>query len=623
MKRKKPCAYSNTMYNDLLHNHIFYPYDSYKIKNEDDYKTMDTYKHPRVRLVLPNSNTHNVIHFRKDYNKVHEIIQSNKRRRLDDVLTPEEDTKYVEYRHNFYVQPGMKYRMVHEQPIEPFRLKPYQQFFINWLYFCENNFDIHPLYKSTYSVESQIRNNQFCYVHPRNGALLAMEMGLGKTIIAFGLVVASLHDQQYFVHQKNGYPTLYLCPKRILHQVETECKRFYPHRLHIKICGKTTLLNSDDIRNSDILVMSYGSFTYMMKSNREVLCDSRWFRVIADESHKLRDSSTLSHQSCNRLAAYRWINMTGTPMFNSITDIINQVRLTGINRLKLSIQTNILKAYHNEKSEQVQQIVNRCLKDRVCIVSKSDVMQVKSLPIERHVVTVPMNDSEQQCYNYLIHYFKTNEKAKRNGVFFFMSLVSMLTDLTSNKKLNFKTHPPPPICYKSKQLLLRSTKYKYLRKIILFCRKKRANSKFIIFDNYKVPLNNAIEYLEYSRTIDNSPESKHKYVFLKSNSHSVFERKVKQFKTDPHTNVMFSTLQLAAEGLNLSMATYMIFLQPWYTDSKMKQGEGRIHRIGQTEKVHIFYLMYKDTIEEVVYNISKQKYKEQELLKDCFRKLIN
>lgn len=648
-KRKYPDPYVVTTYNEVLHNHVFYAYENYKIKDENEYKNMRSRESPRVMLVLPNTNTHNVIHFRKDYNKVHELVICNKRQRLNPPTDAEnakyinylqiltylpvdiwgivyaytKDIEYIDYLHNFYILPNLEYSMVEQQPLGKFRFMPHQQFFINWLYFCENNYDIHPLYNSFYTIESCIRNNRFAFIHSRNGALLAMEMGLGKTLIALGLVIASLHDQRYFVSDKKQFPTLYLCPKRIIYQVASEAKRFYHDRLKTLICGKTKLLTVKDIRKHDIVLMSYQSFVYMMKKHLEVICHTRWFRVIADESHKLRECKNVSHQSCNRFPTYRWINMTGTPMFNSIDDIINQVRLTGIDKCKLSIQTNILKSSHSEKSEQVRQIVNTCLKDRVSIVSKQDIMKTEPIPIERHPINVPMNEHEQECYQYILDYFQANAKRKRYNVFFFLSLISILTDLTSSNKLDFQQYPPPDLCFERRKTLNKSTKFKYLKDIILFCRQKTQAAKFIIFDNYRCSLRNSIEYLESRNIIDNENEdSKHKYVYLESKNQSLFQSKVEQFKTDPYTNFMFSTLELSSEGLNLTEASYMIFLQPWYTDSKMKQGEGRIHRIGQTKKVHIFYLMYQNTFEEVVYNISKQKFHEQELLKDCFRKII-
>lgn len=641
MKRKQPCAFSDNTYNQLLHDHVFYSFRRYRRVDDNEYKNMKPIRHPDVKLILPNTNTHYVVHDRKDLNKIHDIVMSNKRRRLNVVesenktnvrnkkkknkkMTNSRTSLSKEYCHNFYIYPNLRYRLVHQQPLAPNVLKKYQEFYINWLYFCENNYDLHPLYKSAYSIESRVKNNNFCYIYARNGALLAMDTGLGKTIVAFGLVVASIYDQQQFVREKNGYPTLYLCPKRVTQQVYNESKRFYPRRLKLFMCEKTSSLTSESVRNADIVVMSYGLFIYIMKENRKVICAARWYRVIADESHNLRNCDTFSHKSCNRLSTYRWINMTATPMFNSISDIVNQVRLTGINGLKLSIQTNILKANNQDKSEQVRQIVQRCLKDRVSIVSKSDVMYEDPLPIKRHVIHVPMNQNERDCYNYIVQYFRKNKHDKhKHNVFLFMSLISMICTIKSSPKLDFKSYPLPRACIGETNMLYQSTKYKYVKDILLFCRRKKPDAKFIIFHNYKKPLKNLIAYLTHYGVIDNkSADSKHKYTYLESKNNSAFEREVKRFKTDPYTSTVFSTLQLAAEGLNLAMATYMIFLQPWYTDSQMKQGEGRIHRIGQKDKVHIFYLMYKNTLEESIYEISKQKCQELELLKQCFNSIL-
>ena len=59
--------------------------------------------------------------------------------------------------------------------------------------------------------------------------------------------------------------------------------------------------------------------------------------------------------------------------------------------------------------------------------------------------------------------------------------------------------------------------------------------------------------------------------------------------------------------MNLTKANNVIFLDPWWNIAVENQAADRTHRIGQTKKVTIYRLVCKDTIEEKVLDIQKEK----------------
>lgn len=76
--------------------------------------------------------------------------------------------------------------------------------------------------------------------------------------------------------------------------------------------------------------------TYHRKksSNPEKYCPPleqvRWWRVICDEGHQLRQANTNRNRSISRLVAdHKWI-VTGTPVSTSMFDLVNQLKLLGI-----------------------------------------------------------------------------------------------------------------------------------------------------------------------------------------------------------------------------------------------------------------------------------------------------
>lgn len=73
---------------------------------------------------------------------------------------------------------------------------------------------------------------------------------------------------------------------------------------------------------------------------------------------------------------------------------------------------------------------------------------------------------------------------------------------------------------------------------------------------------------------------------------------IRKFQTNPSIQLFIGNWRAAGVGANLQVAHTMVGLDfPW-TPGDLLQGEDRVHRIGQTKKVVIYYLMAMKTIEE-------------------------
>jgi non-specific serine/threonine protein kinase len=59
--------------------------------------------------------------------------------------------------------------------------------------------------------------------------------------------------------------------------------------------------------------------------------------------------------------------------------------------------------------------------------------------------------------------------------------------------------------------------------------------------------------------------------------------------------------------LNLTEASYVLFLDPWWNPYKENQALSRAHRMGQTEKVTVLRFITQDTIEEKIILLQDKK----------------
>ena len=72
---------------------------------------------------------------------------------------------------------------------------------------------------------------------------------------------------------------------------------------------------------------------------------------------------------------------------------------------------------------------------------------------------------------------------------------------------------------------------------------------------------------------------------------------------------MLCSGKIAGEGLNLTEANNVIFLNEWWNPSSNNQARDRVHRIGQDKSVSIFNLRTKNTVEESLAMILSEKKK--------------
>lgn len=79
------------------------------------------------------------------------------------------------------------------------------------------------------------------------------------------------------------------------------------------------------------------------------------------------------------------------------------------------------------------------------------------------------------------------------------------------------------------------------------------------------------------------------------------------FLEDDECRVMICTIMAASEGLNLQVASTIIFTDLDYVPANIRQAVGRAYRRGQTKVVKIIKLVCSGTVEESVLNILEHK----------------
>ncbi len=71
--------------------------------------------------------------------------------------------------------------------------------------------------------------------------------------------------------------------------------------------------------------------------------------------------------------------------------------------------------------------------------------------------------------------------------------------------------------------------------------------------------------------------------------------------------MLLASLRATGVGLNLTAASHVILVDPWWNHSVEEQAMDRCHRLGQSREVRVSRYIIKDTIEEKMLHIQQRK----------------
>jgi SWI/SNF-related matrix-associated actin-dependent regulator 1 of chromatin subfamily A len=89
----------------------------------------------------------------------------------------------------------------------------------------------------------------------------------------------------------------------------------------------------------------------------------------------------------------------------------------------------------------------------------------------------------------------------------------------------------------------------------------------------------------------------------------VRDQAVQRFQNDPTCRVFLGGIQAAAEGLTLTAASHVVFVEVDWVPAKITQAEDRAHRIGQLDIVFVHQLIIDNTLD--AYMIKKVVWKQE------------
>ena len=82
---------------------------------------------------------------------------------------------------------------------------------------------------------------------------------------------------------------------------------------------------------------------------------------------------------------------------------------------------------------------------------------------------------------------------------------------------------------------------------------------------------------------------------------------VDKLTEDPNCNIMLVSLKAGNAGLNLTCASQVVILDPFWNPFIEEQAIDRAHRIGQTRDVHVHRILIEGTVEDRIIALQEKK----------------
>ena len=158
--------------------------------------------------------------------------------------------------------------------------------------------------------------------------------------------------------------------------------------------------------------------------------------------------------------------------------------------------------------------------------------------------------------------------------------------------------------------LINSCKYNRAIEIIQNCIDNK--EKVIVFSGY----NNVLKTFQKKLNSQNIKN----YIYSGELDAQARENNLKKFKSEEDTFVLNINSNVGSEGLTLTEANNVIFLNEWWNPSSNRQAEDRINRIGQKSNIFFYILRSFKTIDENIGMILDNK---TEIEKDFTEQLLS
>jgi SWI/SNF-related matrix-associated actin-dependent regulator 1 of chromatin subfamily A len=403
------------------------------------------------------------------------------------------------------------------------------------------------------------------YALERRRTFIADEQGLGKTVQALATLEAD-----------DAFPAIVVCPASMKLMWEREASVWLPKRKVAVLDGRTAATWTEEALEAEIFVLNYD----ILDAQEERLTALGARALVLDESHYVKNPGARRTKAAIRLAerlpdgALR-LALTGTPILNRPDELISQLRALG--RLRdFGSGARLSRRFRAASSDDRLHWNLRAN----CYVRRTKEQVLPQLPAKRHD-TVPVLLSNEAEYRL----------AERDVVAWLQTLPLDLRTLDAKVAAALR----------AEQLV----RLNNLRQLAVHGKLPTALAWISDFLASGEPLVVFAEHVATQHAVlERFPEAEH---ILGADSTANRQRAVDSFQREDGPQLIVCSMKAASQGITLTRASNVAFLELDWTPARHDQAEDRLHRIGQESAVSAWYLLAPDTIDETMAELLERK----------------
>jgi SWI/SNF-related matrix-associated actin-dependent regulator 1 of chromatin subfamily A len=417
----------------------------------------------------------------------------------------------------------------------------------------------------------------------RKNCILAFDMGLGKSIVS---TIAAL--------ESNAKKILVVCPASLKINWEREIQCFNPETSIVEgrkwKSNRFTIVNYDILKNFHSLrdeTIPEDEFVFESK-----LVEENFDLVIIDEAHFLKNKDSIRGEIMSEVCVKFgnpnvWL-LSGTPICNRPMDYFNLLKL-----VKSPIAENWMhyaKRYCNAKLAWTTVKGNKNKRKKRWVTNGSSNLEelnnkTKNILLRRlkhEVLDMPektiipmyydLTDKQRDEYNSLWEeYLVKRKKEGKRG-----NLDRDLVELILLRKFIAEQTIPKTIELAENAM--------------------EQDQKVIIFTAFTDELNELKEHFGKIAVCHNGKMTDKEK-----------QKSVDQFQNNSEIKVFIGNITSAGVGITLTSANIVIFNSLEWIPGSLEQCEDRAYRIGQKNNVSVYYQLFNDTINTLMWRVLKQK----------------
>ena len=414
------------------------------------------------------------------------------------------------------------------------------------------------------------------------GGILADDMGLGKTVQALSFFEL-LRSRKQLGH------SLVIVPTSLTYNWISEGEKFTPELPIVRFSSKEKDQIEEFLAQNPqaVVITTYG----LLSENQDFFTKPQWNIHIYDEAQNLKNITAKRTAAAKQTKANFKLCLTGTPLENHYGELYSLMDL--IVPGSLGDLSDFKKIFVSSNQVQDSQIKHLKLQIKPLILRRTKDQILKDLPAKTEILLkIPFSEKQKAIYKDLALSWnkKVKDSMKDGGEG--KSQIIMLTALLRLRQACSDPASIPNVIYPDLPPKI-STLTNSIDEII------QNKDSALVFTQFLTTL----------QRLENELKQKGVPVFVLHGSLNQKKREeaLRAFNEREDGAVLIMTLKTGGTGLNLTKASYVFHLEPWWNPAVENQATDRAHRIGQTKPITVYRYLMKESIEEKVEILKERK----------------